>query len=425
MIAELENGPVLLVEDDHVLRTATLQALELAGLEVEPFESGDKAALYINPSFQGCVVSDIRMGGMDGMQLFARVRELDQDIPVILITGHGDIEMAVRAMHDGAFDFLSKPFSTDHLVAVIRKALQSRRLVLDNRALRSAVSSSNNDQGTQSRVIERLRASIAQVARTSIDIQISGEPGSGKEYWAKQLHRQSDRYARPFIIRSAEQFLEKPDLADVDQTCQGGTLYLEGCEVLSLDNQIKLSGLLDQRERLGLDGSNKLGFRLVAATRDDPELATLSATLTHRIGAIRLRVPPLRERREDIPTLFAGFVRDALNQMGKKKFDMSATDRKRLLEHDWPGNIRELRNYAFGAVLNLPRQALGATANLEAGALSTRVMKYEKLLLVEALEASNGNVVRTSAMLRTPRKTLYEKFAKYGIDPARFRGQFG
>ena len=180
MNAIVESGPVLLVEDDAVLREATLQALELAGLEAEGFESATRAARYLAPNFQGCVVADIRMEGMDGMQLFARIRELDPEIPVILMTGHGDIEMAVRAMHDGAFDFLAKPFAADHLVAVIRKALQSRRLVIDNRALRKVISDSAREPVSQSRVVERLRASISQVAQTNIDVQFAGEPGSGK-----------------------------------------------------------------------------------------------------------------------------------------------------------------------------------------------------------------------------------------------------
>lgn len=423
MNALVESGPVLLVEDDAVLREATLQALELAGLEAEGFESATRAVRYLAPNFKGCVVTDIRMEGMDGMQLFARIRELDPEIPVILITGHGDIEMAVRAMHDGAFDFLAKPFATDHLVAVIRKALQSRRLVIDNRALRKAISETVREPVAQSRISERLRASISQVAQTNIDVQIAGEPGSGKEYWALQLHRQSNRYARPFVVRSADHFLEEAALSDAEQACQGGTLYLEGCETLSPDNQAKLSGLLDMRERLSLDASSKHGFRLVAATRDGSGQPALDTTLAHKIGAIKLRIPPLRERREDIPTLFAGFVRDALDQTGKKKFEMSAADRKRLLEYDWPGNIRELRNYAFGAVLNLPRHVLSAAASQGAGALSVRVLKYERMLIIEALEAANGNVIQTSALLKTPRKTLYEKFNRHGINPARFRSE--
>lgn len=421
MSAGPENAPVLLVEDDEVLREATLQALELAGFSVASFETANRAARNLAPGFPGCVVTDIRMDGMDGMQLFAHIRDLDPEIPVILMTGHGDIAMAVRTMQNGAFDFLAKPFATDHLVAVVRKALQSRQLVLDNRALRKAVADNADDQMARSRIMERLRTSIAQVAMTNIDVQIDGEPGAGKEYWARQLHRQSSSFAQPFLALSAERFLAEPDLFRAQLAAQGGTLYLEECAFLTTEEQAKLARLLDERERANLDGPNPASFRLIVSTRDGPAIAPLNEVLAHRIGSIKLRVPPLRERREDIPVLFAQFVKEALAQSGRKKFEMTAADRRRLLEHDWPGNIRELRNYAFGAVLNLPRQALGAAASQGTRDLSTRVLEYEKMLLVDALEATGGHVVRACAMLGTPRKTLYEKLARHGIDPARFR----
>lgn len=418
-----ENGRVFVVEDDAILREATIQALELSGLSVEGFDSAVRASRNLTPGFEGCVVTDIRMDEMDGMQLFARVRALDPEIPVILITGHGDIEMAVRAMRDGAFDFLAKPFGTDHLTAVVRKALQSRRLVLDNRALRDAIAKSSQEPVAQSRIAGRLRANIAQVAQTNFDVRIVGESGAGKEYWATQIHRQSRRHARPFIVRTAERFLTDGDLNEVAQDCAGGTLFLEECEALSAEQQFRLSSLLDKRERQYTDTKKEADFRIIVATRDDSASGVLQEALSHRIGAISLRVPPLRERREDIPILFAGFVRDALEQTGKKRFEMTATDRKRLIEYDWPGNIRELRNYAFGAVLNLPRRSLSEKGAADRATLTDRVLKYEKMLIVEALEAANGNVMQTSALLRTPRKTLYEKFARHGIDPSRFRAK--
>lgn len=421
MTMAYEDGPVLLVEDDEILRDATVQALELSGLVVEAYESATRAARNLTPGFAGCVVTDIRMAGMDGLQLFARTRELDPEIPVVLMTGHGDIEMAVRTMHDGAFDFLAKPFATEHLVAVVRKALQTRRLVLDNRALRKAVSVAASEPVSQSRVMERLRTSISQIAQTNIDVQIEGEPGSGKEFWARQLHRQSNRYEQPFVSRSAERLLAESDLPTIEQSCHGGTLYLEDCEALRETGQARLAALLDERERRSLECPAESGFRLIVATRDTPASVPLSEALSHRIGSIKLRVPPLRERREDIPALFARFVREALDQTGRKKFDLNAADRKRLLEHDWPGNFRELRNFAFSAVLNLPRQALEVASHGAQKDLSARVGSYEKMLIVEALEATRGNVVQTCALLGTPRKTLYEKFARHGIDPARFR----
>lgn len=421
MSASQETGTVILVEDDEILRNAMVQALELSGLAVEAFESATRAARYLMPSFPGCVVTDIRMDGMDGMELFGQIRKLDPEIPVILITGHGDIDMAVRAMHDGAFDFLAKPFATDHLAAVVRKALQSRRLVLDNRALRKAIADTPDGLVAQSRAMTQLRANIAQVALTTIDVHIEGETGTGKEYWARQFHRQSSRYAHPFLVLSAARLSEMPDLSEAVRACQGGTLYLEDCEGLGSLHQARLAALLDERDRASLDGARATDFRLVASTRGPLSETSIGENLAYRIGPIKLRIPPLRERREDIPVLFAQFVREALDQTGRKKFEMSASDRKRLLEYDWPGNIRELRNYAFGAVLNLPRQALGSLASQGAKDLATRVGEYERMVIVEALEATGGHVVRTCALLGTPRKTLYEKLSRYGVDPSRFR----
>lgn len=417
-----DDGPVMLVEDDDILRDATLQALELSGLAVQPYDTASRAVRNLAPGFSGCVVTDIRMAGMDGLQLFARVRELDPEIPVVLMTGHGDIGMAVRAMRDGAFDFLAKPFATEHLVAVVRKAIQTRRLVLDNRALRKALSTTSaTEPPAQSRIMERLRYSIAEIAKTNIDVQIDGEAGAGKEYWARRLHQQSSRYAHPFVVRSAEWLLSASDLCEIEQLCLGGTLYLEDCEALGEAGQAKLAALLDERERLSVGDAAESGFRLVVATRDTPTSAPLSEALSHRIGSIKLRVPPLRERREDIPAQFARFVREALDQTGRKKFDLNAADRKRLLEYDWPGNFRELRNFAFSAVLNLPRQGLEPMSYGASKDLATRVGSYERMLLVEALEATKGNVVQTCALLGTARKTLYEKLARHEIDPARFR----
>lgn len=417
-----ENGPVLLVEDDPILRDAILQSLELSGLHVEIFESARRAARFIVQSFSGCVITDIRMDGMDGLELFNKIREIDPEIPVILMTGHGDIEMAVRAMKNGAFDFLTKPFATDHLVAVAQRALQTRQLILDNRKLRTLVASAPTEPVPQSQSVARLQRAIAEISQTSIDIRFEGEAGSGKEYWARKLHNQSKRYAKPFIVRTAKWLLAAGTLSEVYKDCQGGTLFLEGCELLNDEDQARLAGLLDERERVLPSEDSGIDFRLVVSTSDSADSpVTLNAALAFRIGSINLRVPPLRERREDIPMLFAGFVREALDQTGRTKFEMTATDRKRLLEHPWHGNIRELRNYAFGAVLNLPRHTLGLATNMQAQDLSSRVKIYEKMLISEALEASKGNVVRASQLLQTPRKTFYEKLTRHGLNPDNYR----
>ena len=416
-----QHSQVVLVEDDAALREATVQTLELSGLEVQPFDNAARAARYVTPSFAGCVVTDIRMDGMDGLQLFARIMEIDRDIPVILITGHGDIKMAVRAMQDGAFDFLSKPFATEHLAVVVRKALQLRQLVIDNRALRAELAKPDDEMVAVSRVMAQLRNMTGQVAQTDLDIAIEGEVGTGKEMLARRIHQQSKSYAEPFVVASCAALSPDENFAPLIQQASKGTLFLDGCDALSLTLQVRLVAALDARDRAGTDDA----FRIIASTPvalgDLLDNKSLKPELFHRLNSITLRIPPLRERREDIPALFARFVRDALAQTGKKRFEMSAADRKHLLEHDWPGNARELRNYVFGAVLNLPRDALTTQSATGLKSLSTRLGAFEKMVISETLEATKGNVMRAGTLLGTPRKTLYEKLAKHHIDPSKFR----
>lgn len=416
-----QHSQVVLVEDDAALREATLQTLELSGLEVQPFDNAARAARFISPSFAGCVVTDIRMDGMDGLQLFARIKEIDRDIPVILITGHGDIKMAVRAMQDGAFDFLSKPFAAEHLTVVVRKALQSRQLVIENRALRAELAKPDDDMVAVSRAMTQLRNLAGQVAQTDLDIAIEGEGGTGKEMLARRIHQQSKRYAEPFIVASCAAFFPDADFEPLIEQANKGTLFLDGCDALSLPSQSRLVAALDSRDRAGPDNAFRITASTPVALSDLLDNKSLKAELFHRLNSITLRIPPLRERREDIPALFARFVRDALAQTGKKRFEMSAADRKHLLEHDWPGNARELRNYVFGAVLNLPRDALGTQSAIGLKSLSTRLGTFEKMVITETLEATKGNVVRACTLLGTPRKTLYEKLAKHQIDPGKFR----
>ena len=426
-------GPVILVEDDDALREATVQTLELSGLQVQSFDDATRAARYVSPGFTGCIVTDIRMDGMDGLQLFAKIMAIDRDIPVILITGHGDINMAVRAMQDGAFDFLAKPFAAGHLAVVVQKALQSRQLVIDNRALRNALAKPGDDMVAASHAMAQLRDMAGQVARTGLDIAIEGETGTGKEMLARRIHAQSPRYDRPFIVAPCATMTQEFALEPLTREIKGGTLFLDGIESLPAAVQSLLVAAMDARDRnratnndMANDTSSDVGdYRLIASTSlalsEMLEKGQLQKDLFHRLSSITLRVPPLRERRDDIPALFAKFVAEVLSQMGKKRFEMNASDRKRLLEHDWPGNARELRNYAVGAVLNLPRQVLLPARRSGSVDLATRVGEFERMIITETLAATGGNVVRACAILGTPRKTLYEKMARQMIDPKRFR----
>lgn len=199
MSAPKQRLRVILVEDDEPLRLATVQALELADYSPAAHPSARPALAKINRAFAGCVVTDIRLDGMDGLELMRAVHAIDADIPVILITGHGDVQMAVAALRGGAFDFLAKPFSTDQLIAAVRRAAQTREMVLDNRALREAVEQAAADEfvGT-SEAITSLRTMVGQMAMLDLDVLIEGETGTGKEVMARALHRRSPRALMPF-----------------------------------------------------------------------------------------------------------------------------------------------------------------------------------------------------------------------------------
>ena len=189
---------VVFVDDDDALRAATVQSLELADLDVRAFADAGTALAEIDAGFAGAIVTDIRMPRLDGLEFFARIRAIDPEIPVILITGHADVPMAIGALKNGAFDFLAKPYATDHLIASVRKALDTRRLVLDNRMLRTAAETSvDSPLIGDSPVMAQLRATIVQIARADIDVLVEGETGTGKELAALLLHRKGPRSGRP------------------------------------------------------------------------------------------------------------------------------------------------------------------------------------------------------------------------------------
>ena len=432
---------VFFVDDDANLREANVQALELAGLEVAAFGEAETALAHIDREFDGVIVSDIRMPRMDGLQFSARIREIDPEIPIILITGHADVPMAIGALKDGAFDFLTKPFAADHLSAAARRAMETRRLVLDNRALRSAMAEeSASPLIGDSAVMVGLRDTIAQVAKADVDVLIEGETGTGKELVALLLHRQGPRRGKPFVavncgalpeaLAEAELFGEDPGIGAGRlgriEASSGGTLFLDEVDSMPLAVQAKMLRVLEEREilRLGGDAPRALRLRVVAAAKRDLEAASRTGEfrddLFYRLNVVRLRVPALRQRREDIPQLFAGFVAEALDQVGGTRFRMTDAVRRRLSDHDWPGNVRELRNFAFSTVLDLP-QGPSAGDEPQSLPLPDRVSRYEAALIGEALTATAGAIAPALPILGIPRKTLYDKMRRLGIDPKSFR----
>lgn len=435
--------PVFFVDDDAQLRDANVQTLDIAGIPVRAFADAAALLAALPPDFAGVVVSDIRMPGMDGLQLFARLRGIDAELPVILITGHADVPMAVAALRDGAFDFLPKPFAADHLVASVRRALAHRRLVLDNRALRAAASAPQDSPLIgDSPAMVRLRDSVAQVARAQVDVLIEGETGTGKELVAAMLHRGSPRAARPFVAVNCAAL---PDAhAEIElfghaadavphgrfertgrvEASNRGTLFLDDIDGMPMAVQPRLLRVLEEREVLpvGAERPVPLDLRVIAsAKRDLMALAREGAfrsDLYFRLNVVRLSIPPLRERRSDIAQLFAAFVAEAAAQTGQVGFRMTDAVRRHLLDHDWPGNVRELRNFAFSAVLGLADAAPDPAAR---ATLPDRVAAYEAMLLREALETTGGSVSRAIDLLGIPRKTFYDKMARAGLSPGAFR----
>ena len=420
---------VLLVEDDAPLRDATAQALELAGFEPTALASAGLAKKHVSADFPGCIVTDIRMEGMDGLALMKWVNGIDPDLPVILVTGHGDIAMAVAALKDGAFDFLAKPFSADQLAASVRRALQARTLVLDNRRLRRDAEHGIDEFVGTSQAMAKLRATVGQMAMIDLDLLIEGESGTGKELAARALHRRSARALRSFTAlrcSSLDDWSMVAGLLDgsaggANGSGHGGVVFLDEIEALPPSSQARLLAYLEDRER---QAESLTGVRVIAATCASLDAAVREGRfredLFYRLSLLRIRIPPLRERREDVTLLFAQFVREALDRTRRKRFDMTVADRRRLLEYDWPGNARELRNYAYNAVLDLPRIASGELGTARP-ALQERVAAFERMIVSEALQQAAGNVTAACGLLKISRQGLYEKIARHGLDLTELR----
>ncbi|EPJ88556.1 MULTISPECIES: sigma-54 dependent transcriptional regulator [Pseudomonas] len=442
---------VVLIDDDPHLRQALSQTLDLAGLKILPLAEAKGVAAQLPRDWPGVVVSDIRMPGMDGLELLGELHAQDSELPVLLITGHGDVPLAVQAMRAGAYDFLEKPFASDHLLDSVRRALALRRLVLDNRSLRLALSDRHELSARlvgQSTPMLRLREQIGALAATRADVLILGETGAGKEVVARALHDLSGRRNGPFVAINAgalaesvvesELFGHEPGAFTGAQKrrigkfefANGGTLFLDEIESMSLDVQVKLLRLLQERmvERLGGNQQIPLDIRVIAATKEDLRQAAdqgrFRADLYYRLNVAPLRIPPLRERGEDALMLFQHFADEASARHGLPPHQLQPAQRALLLRHSWPGNVRELQNaaerFALGLELALdnaaPDGSPGAPVEVVSGGLSEQVENFEKTLIAAELARPHSSVRSLAEALGIPRKTLHDKLRKHGLN---------
>ncbi len=431
---------VTLVEDDAALREAMVQALMLEGLAVHAFPDAGSALKSLDRDFAGVVVTDVRMPGMDGITFFAHVREMDAQLPVILTTAHGDVDMAVAAMKDGAADFLTKPYASSALIQSIRLAADRRALVLENRRLKEALArKSNTGIIGSSDAANALRSIVEAVGRSEIDVVLEGAAGTGKSHTARLIHDLSARSRRPFVTidagilghEDAELLLfGREPSAGLSRTgllerAEGGTLFLDEVPFLSDQTHARLLAMLDNRSVLpiGAERARKLNIRIILAlnTTHRSDAAQSRQPLEQRLGAVRVTLPPLADRRGDIPELFRHFIAAHERNRGLVARSIDVKAWHHMQTHDWPGNLRELSGYAHAFVLGI--DAMDQRFDRPEGRrpLQHIVAEFEKSLLEDALRQTGGNVNALLTLLQTPRKTIYDKLARYGLKPNQFR----
>lgn len=439
---------VHLVDDDDDLRHALAQGLELEGLPVMVHDTADNLLSRVSHQDYAVIVSDIRMPSLDGFELLKAALAIDSTFPVILITGHGDVQMAVDAMRAGAYDFIEKPFQVSRLYTVIERALEKRRLVLENRTLRSEL---DGHDALATRLvgrspgIVRLRGQITMLADTNADVLIHGETGAGKEVVARALHDFGERKngnfvaincaALPSDMIEAELFghesgaftgAQKQRIGKLEHA-SGGTIFLDEIESMPLDLQAKLLRAIETRsiERLGSNATVTLDIRFIAATKNDlaqeGRRGTFRPDLYYRLNVVTLELPALKERREDIPLLFFHLAREARARYRREIPNVPQGLEAELMAYDWPGNVRELRNYADRFVLgmwqgfskpNLPGQLA------RSGSLAERLANYERAIIEDELARSGGALKPVYETLQVSRKGLYDKMRRLGISTA-------
>jgi len=438
---------IFFIDDEEDLRLANEQTLELAGYTVKLFENAEQALIQITSQWPGVVICDIRLPGMDGLSFLKEVQKLDEDLPVILVTGHGDISMAVDAIKIGAYDFIEKPFYADRLVDVVRRALEKRKLTIENRLLKAELETKDALEDRiigKSPAMQSLRNTVKQLSDTDADILLMGETGTGKELFARSLHEQSQRCQHNFVaincgaipeaLIESELFGHEKGAFTGAETqrsgkfeyAKGGTIFLDEIESMPLVTQVRLLRVLQERslERLGSNETIPLDIRIITATKIDLREAAdqdeFREDLYYRLNVVRLDIPPLRERRQDIPLLFQHFLTVSAARYGKDVPGTTQYATQRLMTFNWPGNIRELRNIAERYIL-LGDDCIAKLDNTNNNTckpmtLHEHVDIFESALISEALKDSDGIIKDTMLLLGLPRKTLYDKMQKYGLD---------
>ncbi|MDR0640987.1 MAG: sigma-54 dependent transcriptional regulator [Treponema sp.] len=442
---------LLVVDDEKNIREGLAASLKMDGYEVVTALDGDEGLRRFGKGDIDLVITDLRMPGLSGEELLRRICAESPGIPVIVLTGHGTVENAVEAMRQGAWDFLTKPVNLDHLSQLVKRALQNRELALKHRELEEELEQKKQFEtiiGT-SAPMRRVFDTISRAAPTRASILITGESGVGKELVADAIHGLSPRKDKPLIkvhcAALAESVLESELFGHEKGSFTGavsrrrgrfelaneGTLFLDEIGEIDQNIQIKLLRVLQEKkfERLGGEETVETDVRIVAATNKDLkaeiEKGNFREDLYFRLNVVNIHVPPLRERKDDIPLLMAVFLREFAGENRKTIEGVSGKARAAIYAYDWPGNVRELRNCLESAVVMTPGPLIGIEdlpPTLRQGndegwirvPLGSSLEDAEKIIIRNTLSAQRGNKSKTADILGIGRKTLHRKLAEYG-----------
>jgi len=447
---------VMVVDDERDIRTSLEGVLSDEGFKVYLAQDGEEALKRLEGVFVDIVLLDIWMPGMDGLEVLEKIKARDSDLPVVMISGHGTIETAVKATRLGAYDFIEKPLSLDKVILIINNAIKQRRLSEENRVLREELAKDYQIIGTTS-VIESLKGAIMRVAPTRSWVLITGENGTGKELVARNIHAFSNRSSKPFIeVNCAaipEDLIEselfgyekgaftgavgskkgKFDMAD------GGTILLDEIGDMSLKTQAKVLRILQEQrfERVGGTATIEVDVRVIAATNKDLteeiKRGRFREDLYYRLNVIPFHIAPLRERRADIPLFVEHYLKRFSAEIGGAEKSIADEALSALVNYSWPGNVRELKNLMERLFIMSPRSEIAADdlppsirdggRAVEAlpplssmGTLREARREFEREYILHKIEEHNGNISKTAEAIGIERSHLYRKMRGYGIE---------
>jgi DNA-binding NtrC family response regulator len=444
---ETENARILIVDDEKAVRESLSNWFSDEGYRVEVAESGKEALAKLAHGNWDVFLIDIRMPGIDGLELQRKLKEAQPDATVIIMTAFASVETAVEGMKQGAYDYIIKPFDPDDLEHTIRNAVERKKLVSENQQLRTKIDELNllHEIVGTSAATRRLLEQVAMVAASDTTVLIRGESGTGKELIARAIHANSDRRYMPIVVVNcgalSEGILEselfghekgaftgaqyrrkgKFEMAD------GGTLFLDEIGDIGLKTQVDLLRVLEEKRicRVGGNVEIPVDFRLITATNKNLESMNgeqkFREDLYYRINVFSLTIPPLRERREDIPLLADHFLKKFARGMNRSVGRISTAAEQMLIDYDWPGNVRELQNAIERAVLVCRTSSIEPNDlplhfnDTNTAPVGKSLAEIERQHIKRTLEESGWNVVRAARLLEIDRVTLYNKIKKYGF----------